>query len=268
MRVSTIVAITVVGSSCFPTARAPVTLEEWCATQAADRCVEAVVLLHDAPSQESCVLASLPDRPLFDQCGPIPNPNNTATTVPPPGADPADSQSRLFIEEDLPMLDAHIVEVLAAAGPPGDVTVGIVLAQPMSVSDMEDFVANLGGTWVSAWRTDLVCFLGPGGDPRPDRFAYRDGVERAAAARRAADQGDAPATGHMFLEEVWDRMEQAARAMREPGVTVEAIEVALPVEALAKLEDQAFVKTVRIALNPDEAGDLSEPAPIDCPPSP
>ncbi len=223
-----------------------------------------MVLLHDVPSQESCVLASLPNLPLFDQCGPIPNPNNTATTIPPLGPTPADARWRFFIEEELPMLDAHIVEVLAAAAPPGEVTVGIVLAQPMTVPDMEDFVANLGGAWVSAWRTDLVCFFGPGGDPRPDRFAYRDGVERAAAARQAAAQGDAPAAGHMSLEEVWDRMEQAARAMREPGVTVEGIEVALPVEALATLEDQAVVETVRIALNPDEAGDLSELPPVDC----
>ncbi|MEX2622602.1 MAG: hypothetical protein WD651_02650 [Acidimicrobiia bacterium] len=38
-------------AACASSLEAPATLEDWCATQAADRSVEAVVLLHHAPRQ-------------------------------------------------------------------------------------------------------------------------------------------------------------------------------------------------------------------------
>lgn len=260
---ASVVALAV--AACAPSIEAPATLEDWCATQAADRCVEAVVLLHDAPGQEACVLNARPDRPLWDQCGVMPNPANIATTIPPPGVDPAQARLRTFIEEELPLLDARIVDVLTAANPPTDVTVGMTLDHPLTVPEMEDFVADLGAIWVSAWRTDFICVPGFNGQPGPDRFAYRDGESRAAAARTAADQSEAGVTGRFLLEAMWDGMEQAAIAIRKPGVMIEAVEVALPSEALMTLEDHPLINQVRIALNPEEAGDLSEPAPLECP---
>jgi hypothetical protein len=63
---------------------------------------------------------------------------------------------------------------------------------------------------------------------------------------------------------MWDRMEQAAIAIREPGVMIEAMQAALPVAALSALEDQPLVSQVMIAVTPDVAGDLSEPPPVEC----
>ena len=259
--IATVMALTV--AACAPPAEPPPTLEEWCATQAADRCVEAVVILHDAPEQEACIVASVPDLPLWDQCGVMLNPN-PVTTIPPPGVDPAEAALRHFIEEELPLLDARIISVLTAANPPGSVTVGIVLTEPIDVAQMEDLTEGLGGTWVSAWRTDFICIPDFGGPLGPDRFAYRDGVERADEARKAADESQAPVTGRFILEAMWDRMEHAAIAIREPGVMIEAMQAAIPVAALPAMEDHPLVSRVRIAATPDVAGDLSQPPPVDC----
>jgi hypothetical protein len=265
LRVVTWVAALVI-TACAPAVEASASLEDWCATQPADRCVEGVILIHDAPAQQACVLGSRSDLPLWDQCGAMPNPNNTATTIPPPGVDPAEAQRRQFIEQQLPQLDARIVEVLTTANPGTPVTTGIVVKEPMLVPEIEDLVEGLGATWVSAWRTDFICVPGFSGQLVPDRFAYLDGVARAAAARLSADQSEAPVTGRFLLEAMWDGMEQAAVALRKPGVMVEAMEVALPVQNLATLADHPLISRVRIALNPEEAGDLSELAPLDCPP--
>ena len=250
--------------ACATTSVDSPTLEEWCSDQAADRCVEAVVMLHDAPEQEACIVASRPDLPLFDQCGVVPNPN-PVTTIPPPGVDPAQAALHRFIEEELPLLDSRIVAVLTAADPPTPVTVGIVFDHPIAVRELEDFTQELGGTWVSAWRSDFICIPGVEGQPAAlERFAYRDGVERAAAARRAADESEAALTGRFIVEAMWDRMEQAALAVREPGVLLEATQVAIPVSSLPALADHPLVSRVRLAVTPDVAGDLSEPPPLEC----
>jgi hypothetical protein len=178
--------------------------------------------------------------------------------------DPAEAALRHFIEVELPPLDAQILTVLSAADPPGPVTVGIVLANPIDVGGVEDFTQELGGSWVAAWRTDFVCLPGFAGQLEPDRFAYRDGVERAAAARKAADESQTPITGRFILEAMWDRMEQAAIAIREPGVTIEALQAAIPVPALSDLENHRLVSQVRIAVTPDVAGDLTQPPPVEC----
>jgi hypothetical protein len=193
----------------------------------------------------------------------VPNPN-PVTTIPPPGIDPAEAELRHFIEVELPLVDARIVSVLSAADPPTPVTVSIVLADPIDVAGMEDFTRELGGTWVAAWRTDFICTPAFAGQLEPDRFAYRDGVDRAAAARRAADESQAPVTGRFILEAMWNRMEQAAIAIRKPGVMIEAMQAAIPVAALSALEDQPLVGKVRIALTPDVAGDLSQPPSVEC----
>jgi hypothetical protein len=250
-------------TACAGSEEPPPTLEEWCATQQADRCVEAVVMLHDAPEQEACIVTSRSELPLWDQCGVVPDPD-PVTTIPPPGIDPAEAELRHFIEVELPLLDARIVSVLSAANPPTPVTVGVVFEEPIDVARMEDFTEELGGTWVSAWRTDFICIPDFAGQSAPDRFAYRDGVERAAAARRAAAESETPITGRFIFEAMWDRMEQAAIAIREPGVMIEAMQAALPVAALSALEDQPLVSQVMIAVTPDVAGDLSEPPPVEC----
>jgi hypothetical protein len=61
-------------------------------------------------------------------------------------------------------------------------------------------------------------------------------------------------------------MEQAAQAIREPGVLVEAVEVLVPVETLAILDNDSEIRTVRIAATPEEAGDLTDPPVPGCEP--
>jgi hypothetical protein len=209
------------------------TLEAWCAGQLADRCVEALTFLHWLPEQEACVVAIAdPTTPLSQLCQPsIAEPiGGPVTTIPTPDQIAEEERERrVFLEEELPLLDARIAETLLRTHPTDELTVGLVLADPLTVPVMEALIAELGGVWVSAWRTDYVCGPALAGQPQPSRFAYKDGIERAAAARRAADQSQEPLTGRFILEAAWAGMEHAALAIREPGVLVEAVEVLLPV---------------------------------------
>lgn len=251
------------------------TLEAWCAAQPADRCVEALTLLHQLPEQEACVLAVTdPTKPLSEMCQlsspePIGEP---VTTIPTPDqiAEMEREQAayeesrRVFIEEELPLLDARIAETLKRTHPTGELTVGLVFAEPLTVPDIEAITEELGGVWVSAWRTDYVCSPALAGQTQASRFAFRDGVERAAAARQAADQSQEPLVGRFIFEAAWAAMEHAAQAIREPGVLVEAVEVLLPVERLSILNGEPKVRTVRIAATPEEAGDLTNPPVPSC----
>ena len=249
----------------------PLTLEAWCGGQVADRCVEALTFLHWLPEQEECVVAVTdPTTSLFQLCQPLsPEPiGGPVTTIPTPGqiAD-AERERRVFIEVELPLLDARIAELIGRTHPNDQLTVGLVFVEPLTVPDMEAFTEELDGLWVSAWRTDYVCGSGMlAGQPQPSRFAFRDGVERAAAARAAADRSQEPLTGRFLLEAAWAGMEHAAQAIREPGVLVEAVEVLLPVERLSGLEVEPKVRKVRIAATPEEAGDLTDPPVPGCEP--
>lgn len=255
----------------------PLTLDAWCAAQPADRCVEALTFLHGTPEQEGCVVAVVdPERPFSELCAPPPPllADEPVTTIPTPEQIAAmerqqaaeEAAHRLFVEEELPRLDERIAATLARTHPTGEVTVGLVLSEPMTVPDMEALMAELGGEWVSAWRTDYVCLPGYDGLPMPEarRFAYRNGVERAATARQAAEESDEPLVAHHIPYNAWAHMEQAARAIREPGVLVEAVEGRLPIVALPNLDAQPDVRTVRIAFTPEQAGDLSDPPVPDC----
>lgn len=254
------------------------TLEAWCAGESADRCVEALTFLHGLPDQEACVLAVTdPTKPLSDLCqlssaGPIGVPE---TTIPTPDqiAEMEREQAafaerrRVFMEEELPLLDARIAETLRRTHPTGELKVGLVFAEPLTLPDMEALSEGLGGVWMSAWRTDYVCSPAIAGQTQASRFAFRDGVERAAAARRAADQSEEPLTGRHIFEAAWAGMEHAARAIREPGVMVEAVEVLIPVKRLSSLYDEPEIRAVRIAATPEEAGDLTNQAVPDCEPT-
>ena len=70
---------------------------------------------------------------------------------------------RVFVEEELPLLDTRIVETLQLTHPTGEVTVGVVFVDPLAVPDIKAFIEELGGVWLSAWRTDYVCSPAPGG---------------------------------------------------------------------------------------------------------
>ena len=255
-----------------------VTLETWCAGESPDRCVEALTFLHGLPEQEACVLA-LTDRtrPISELCqlSTAEPPGVPETTIPTPDqvADIAREQAafqerrRVFLEEELPLLDARIAETLRRTHPTGEVTVGLVFAVPLTLPDMEALSERLGGVWVSAWRTDYVCIPAIAGQTRASRFAFRDGAERAAAARQAADESEEPLTGRHIFEAAWAGMEHAARAIRDPGVMVEAVEVQIAIERLSILDGEPEIRTVRIAATPEEAGDLTNQPVPDCDPA-
>ena len=117
-------------------------------------------------SPEGCVVAVVDsERPFSELCAPPPPPvlaDVPVTTIPTPELiaamerqQPADEAAhRLFVEEELPRLDKRITATLARTHPTGEVTVGLVFREPMTVPDMEALMAELGGEWVSAWRTD------------------------------------------------------------------------------------------------------------------
>jgi hypothetical protein len=248
----------------------PLTLEAWCGGQLADRCAEALVFLHWLPEQEACVVAVTdPTTSLFELCqASSPEPIGAPVTTHPTPDQIAEEEleRRVFLEEELPLLDARIAETLLRTHPTDELTVGLVFAEPLTLPDMEAFIEDLGGIWVSTWRTDYVCGPESVGPNQASRFAFRDGVERASAARQAADQSQVPVTGRFLLEAAWAGMEHAAQAIREPGVLVEAVEALLPVEQLPRLEGEPKVRTVRIAVTPEEAGDLTDPPVPACEP--
>ena len=238
--------------ACVPPA--PATLEEWCSEQMPDRCVEAVLVLEGAAELEDCILTSLPDRPLASQCQSTPP--NTNTTIPRPG--------ELTAARDLDGIETRVAELLTEARPQGDLTVGVVFAQDLSVTQVEDLLASFDAIWISAWRSDYACLM-VGGEARASRFAFPDGVERAAAARVAADAGGTAITGRFLLEAIWEEMEEAARALRSPGVLIEAVQTGIPLETLPELTRHELVKVTRLALDPESAGDLREAKlPDDC----
>jgi hypothetical protein len=248
--------------------RASLTLEDWCTGQPVDRCVEALTFLHWLPEQEPCVVAITdPTTSLFELCS-RPEPTGAPVTTNPTPAqiDEEERERRIFIEEELPLLDARIAEVIGRTHPTDLLTIGLVLSEPLTVPDMEAFIERLGGIWVSAWRTDYVCGPALAGQSQPSRFAFRDGVERAAALRRAADQSQEPLTGRFLLDAAWAGMEHAAQAIREPGVLVEAVEALIPVQRLSDLHGLPEIRTVRIAATPEEAEDLTDPPVPGCEP--
>ncbi len=53
--------------------------------------------------------------------------------------------------------------------------------------------------------------------PEVGRFADRNGVERAATARQAAEENDEPLVAHHIPYNAWAHMEQAALAIRRAG---------------------------------------------------
>jgi hypothetical protein len=212
--------------------------------------VEAVLVIYEAEDLEACILTSLPDRPHASQSPP--GPPNTNTTTPVPGA--------VVAEPDWDVIEDRITGLLEVAQPQGDLTVGVVFTQPMSVAQVEELLANLDAVWISAWRSDYAC-LTVGVDALASRFAFPDGVQRAASARLAADAAGSAVTGRFLLEEIWEEMEEAAMALRAPGVMIEAVQAGIPVASLPQLAGSEAVRLTRLALDPESAGDLSQIVP-------
>ena len=250
-------------------------LEGWCATQTVDRCVEGFYLLYSQPGQESCVFSSNLEEPLFVQCLEPPavtDPATPLTTIPTPESIEDDerraAELRTQFLADLPSLEVQLSELLARAHPDGRVSMSLVPVEPLPLADADGLVAELGGDFEIAWRTDYVCLLGEGLPMDATRTAYRDGVERAARLRREAAESEEPLAGFFFVSDSWARMEQAARALQEPGVLIEALTASIPVSSLDAAHSRADLRAVWIGVTDTGLLNLSDPPQPVCEPAP
>ena len=242
-----------------------VDLEEWCATQTPDRCIEGMVYLDWNPGQEHCVfLSSDPETPFRELCDQPGSEVQSVTTVP---TEQSETQQR-SAEQDyqdevtgrLPGQDERASSLLTSIHGAGIVTVGLVFTKPVGLNEAEVLADEVGAALISAWRTDYVCFPGIDDWPVPtaSRFAYLDGVERAERSREEMEKSTTPVTGAHIPLNAFAVMEQEARALREPGVLIEAVRAEIPVAALEDLRNDPRVARVRIADFPIEWLDLSD----------
>lgn len=259
------VADTIGGSSeVIPDDSTP--LEGWCSSQTVDRCVEGHYLLYSYPGEEPCVFSSILEEPLFVQCPQPPdlsNPTIPSTTDPTPESIEDDERRAIEVRSqflaDAQSLTAELSALLAATHPNGTVSTSLVPIEPLTLAAADNLVAELGGDFDMAWRTDYVCLPGEGVPPIVStRTAYRDGVERAVQQRREAEESELPVTGFFFLSDSWARMDQAARALQEPGVLVEALTASIPVSSLDAALSRPDLQTAWIGITDPDLLRLSD----------
>lgn len=247
-------------------------LETWCAEQTAGRCVEGLAYLDLNPGQETCVFtAPASDRAFWELCAEPQPATEPVTTIPTPESEAqrlADEAAfREEMERRLPVLDAQAAELLASTHPNDMVEVGLVFAEPLSLTAAEQTVAGYGADLIAAWRTDYVCL--PGWEelplPRASRFAYLDGVERAARLQQEMDNSTTPVTGRHIPMNSFAVMAQEAQALREPGVLLEAVQVEVPIARVDDLTSDPAVSRVRLVGFPTEWVDFSDLPLPECP---
>ena len=241
-------------------------LETWCATQTPDRCVEGLVYLDWNPGRESCVFTAADDTQRFwELCDEVGQEGEPVTTIPTPQSEAewqAEEQKyRDEVVRRIPLLDERAIGLLTAAHPDGTVTAGLLFADPLGLTDAEQLSARHGAELISVWRTDYLCF--PGLEDWPvdtaSRFAYLDGVDRARQLREEMENSTTPVTGGHIPLDAFAVMEQEAVALREPGVSIEAVQAGVPVASLESVRDDPAVARLRLADFPVEWLDLSDP---------
>jgi hypothetical protein len=250
---------------------APVDLNDWCALQTPDRCVEGLAYLDENPDREECVISvGDPDRSFLEACEPS-DPREVPVTTVPSSSSAADEAAvveayEALMSRRLPDLDEKALEFLHRHHASASVTAGLVFETPVDLATALMLVEELGGTLVVAWRTDSVCL--PGTDDWPiwtaRRFAYLDGVERASRSRKELENSTTPVTGAHIPLNSFAVMEQAAVALQDPGVLIEALQAELPVAVLDGLAADPRISRVRLAAFPTEWFDLTEVPTPDC----
>ena len=193
----------------------------------------------------------------------------TVTTVP---TEESEAERRALQEEweerlisELPILDEKILEMLMATHGEGTVTTGLLLAEAIGLTDLEELAGDFESTPIAVWRTDYVCL--PGTDFWPNastRFAYLDGVERGERLSRELQNSSTPVTGAHIPLNAFAIMQQEAVALREPGVLLEAARLEIPVAKLQSLGSDPRVEQVRFADFPIEWLDLSDQTRPEC----
>ncbi|MDH3259441.1 MAG: hypothetical protein OEM81_11715 [Acidimicrobiia bacterium] len=246
-------------------ATTPVDLEAWCATQTPDRCIEGMVYLDWNPGRDTCVFSSSDQFVRFwELCGDGgPDVVPVTTTPTQESIDQQQAAEQNYEDEAarrLPVLDERAFDLLASTHSDGVVTAGLVLADPLNLTEAEQLMADIGAELISVWRTDYECF--PGSDAAwpvatASRFAYPDGVERAEKSRQEMENSTTPVTGAHIPLNAFAVMEQAALALRDPGVLLEVVQAKVSVAALELLRNDPRIERVRLADFPTEWIDLS-----------
>lgn len=270
---SNVADTTVASSEAIPDDSTP--LDSWCASQTVDRCVEGYYLLYSHPGEEPCVFSSILDEPLFVQC---PQPSDVSISTVPSTTDPtpesiedderraAEVRSQFLV--DAPSLVTELSALLAATHPNGSVSTSLVPVEPLTLAAADNLVAELDGDFDMAWRTDYVCLPGEGVPPIDStRIAYRDGVERAVRLRQEAEASELPVTGFFFLSDSWARMDQAARALQEPGVLIEALTASIPVSSLDAVHTRPDLRAALIGITDPDLLQLSDQPQPACEPA-
>jgi hypothetical protein len=244
------------------------TLEEWCAAQAVDRCVDGFYLLYEDPGLEACIVRTTAGDDLYQQCVLEGVPDEPpVTTIPPddPGIDPG-AAARERMRADRVAVSADLVSVLETAHPGGEVEVTLVPVEPLSLRESDALVGGFEGIFERAWRTDHVCLIGEGFPPEgePSRVAYRDGVARAERLRREVEASPTPVTGYFILSDMWAKLAEGARKLTDPGVMIEALSAEVPVRVLPDLLVHPGLVEVWVGVADEWYLDLSEPSIPEC----
>ncbi len=249
-------AMASLSSACSAT---PETFVEWCASVPAEDCLQmasevaagnldpACVIRTDGADEASACFGQLPPQTT------VPNGDVIGTRPP----------------RDAAFVDQAVEETLLAAHPEATVDVGVIFVAPVSLAFAQGLADGFETEATAVWRADQVCVPAWGGFPgtEPSRFAWINGVERASAERRAAEEGRTVVTGHQIAESAWSRMEQEAAALR-PDTELVAMAIELVVGELDAFRQEPAVARTRIIPSWVDAafdGDvLPAPAPLSC----
>ncbi len=229
-----ILAIATISSGC---STAPATFSEWCASVSAQDCIEMAREVAWGTVDPVCVMRTAS----ADEASACFGRGTTETTVP-TGTVIAVSPPR-----DSQLIDQAVEDTVLAAHPEAIVDVGVVFAPDVPLETARQLAHRFGTEVMAVWRADQVCVPAWGGFPgtEPSRFAWVDGVERAAAERKAAAEGRTVVTGHHIAESAWSRMEEEASAL-VPGTQLVAMAIHLPVAQLTDLRQDERVTRTRI----------------------
>jgi hypothetical protein len=188
-------------------------------------------------------LSACTDAPGADTTGPA-----SATTADPRTTTLADAMSRLT---------------------PGGEVAGLVLKDVLTLDEVRELGADLGGDLIAVFRADYACvrpitFGAPEWEPEPSRFSYVDAEDIRARRVAAVDAGlSPPITGWAIAESYWLHWEDQWNRAQDSGVAFEAVAVYLPPGSVERLSDDPRFTAATLlpsrrtdTLSPSFAGEL------------
>ncbi len=243
------------GACATPAVVGSVTIDEWCRATSPEECFLAASAV--ASGLDPICLANGPTyQEVVDGCSDDQPP---VTTIP----GPAPSTTGY----DLEAIEAAVETALISSHPDGRFIVVLQLPERVSMREASALAASIAGELVAVWRTDEVCVTGFGAEgTQPSRFAYVDGVSRAAKERAAAEAASTPITGRHIVEALWDRMAEEAEALLEPGVALAAVAVDVRIGDIPAIRADSRFAAVNLAhpTSLEFSVDLEPATPADC----